>query len=103
MRRAVARTKKTSFYFYENENTYERSNICSFGSKRDSALFPKKYRNVTESYKEEKRALGKLLPSTLQKPDPKRYRKTYCSASWESKSRFRVDFSMLVNTSNLIR
>ena len=81
MKKLTVRTKKSSFYFFENEILFERSNIFSFASKRDTVFYVRKYRHLTSLYKEEKRLFGSILPSTLEKPEPERPYRTLTSRS----------------------
>ena len=81
MKKIVATSKKSSFYFFENENQFERSNLFSFASKRDTVFYFKKYRHLASLHKEEKRLFGSILPSTVEKPEPKRPYTTLLSRS----------------------
>ena len=81
MSRQVKNTKKTSFYFFEKDNQFTRSNINSHASRRDTILLFRKYRNINNLYKEEKRQFGRLLPSTIIKPSARRPRTTYNASS----------------------
>ena len=103
MRKITSSTKKTSFYFYNQELAYERSSLYSFASKRNSVLYYAKYRSVSDLYKEEKKVFGRILPSTLDKPEPLRSHKTYLSKSWSTNHKFRFDFFTLLNSSNLVK
>ena len=103
MKKLSAKIKKTSFSFYKNENIYERSTIHSFASRHNTIFFPQKYRSVNNVYKEEKKLFGKILPSTIVKPESRRPRVTLASGSWYTNPRFRFDLVTTLNSSNLIR
>ena len=81
MKKLTTNTKKSSFYFFEDETRFERSNVFSFASKRDTVFYVRKYRHLTSLYKEEKRLFGTILPSTLEKPEPERPYRTLISKS----------------------
>lgn len=100
-RNITRKVKKTSFYFYTAEREFERSTIYSFASKRNSVFFYKKYRNVTDLYKEEKREFGKILPSTLEKPEPRRVRKTHLASSWARSTKLQLELTAILNHTNL--
>ena len=77
MKRKSAKIKKTTFFFYKNENLYERSTIHSYASRKDTVFFFQKYRSINDLYKEEKKTYGRILPATLTKPEANRPRLTH--------------------------
>lgn len=99
MKQIGLKASLSSFYFYNNENKFERSTLKSFGLKKNTTLFSKKYRSSTELYKEEKRLWGKLLPSTLAKPQLPKTNITYTSNSFHSQSKSQLDLFLHLNSS----
>ena len=80
MKRVSSKTrKKNSYHFYNGFKYYERSKLNSVGLKHDTSINEIKYRCITESYKEEIRREGRLLPSTIEKKSSKQKFKTYLS------------------------
>ena len=98
MKLTPSKTPSQSFYFYKNENKFERSTLKSFAIKKNTTLFAKKYRLQTDIYKEEKRTWGKLLPSTLLKPQLPSSNTTYSSKSFNTKTKLQLDLFLHLNS-----
>lgn len=99
MKQLPNKTTPHSFYFYKNENKFERSTLKSFAIKKNTTLFVKKYRFHTDIYKEERRVWGKLLPSTLLKPQTPTANVTYMAKSFNARSNPQLDLFLHLNSS----
>ena len=100
-KRLSSRVKTTSYYFYRSENLFERSSIKSLGIKNDFTFYAKKYRSGVDVFKEERRRFGKILPSTLKKPERLRPYQTFGAKSWSLRKKFRKEFILLMNTEQI--
>ena len=103
IKRSLLKNKtRTSFPFYENSNTYERSTLSSYGVRKDTTMDVKKHRYMTASFKEEIRLVGQILPSTLQKPEIKPKTLTYGSKSLASIRSTALDLTLTLNSASFI-
>ena len=98
MKKVIQKSKKTSLAFHPENTKYSRSTIKSNAIKYDSIINSRKHRTVKELYKQEIRREGRILPSTLEKPNFKVSKKSYLSGSFERSLFSHFELSLMVNS-----
>lgn len=99
MKKTIQKSKRSTFYFYPENNKYKRSTLGAPAIKYNSTLYPIKHRTVKELYKQEVRSEGRILPSTLDKPNLRTSQKTYLASSWKRTQSLQLELSVMVNSS----
>ena len=98
MRRVTQKSKKTSLGFYPENTKYNRSAVKSNAIKYDSVIHSRKHRTVKELYKQEIRREGRILPSTLEKPNFKVSKKSYLASSLDRSLFSHFELSLMINS-----